>query len=209
MHIPWGAAGVGSGLSIGILSRVSSTIFMSLRLAPSTAKPIGIPLASTNWLRLTPRLARSVGFFPVFFPPERRLGHVAVHARPGPVDPFHLVVAQQTCLPHLFEDPGFDPFLEAIVRRGTRAKLRGVQCFPLTAGAQYEEDRIHAYALRCSVPTATEPMSVLMYGQKVLKGLPKIIRNAPVLRNNVSFHGRGSPYLRSCPENKCSCTKQL
>jgi len=164
---------------------------MSLRLAPSTAKPIGIPLASTNWLRLTPCLARSVGFLPVFFPPERRLRHAAVHAQPGPVDPFHLVVAQQACLPHLCEDAGFDPFLEAIMRRGTRAKLRGVQGFPLAAGAQHEEDAIHTNTIIYSWPTPTETMGVLMFGEKVLNGFPKIIRDAPVLGNNVSFHAVG------------------
>src|SRR5260370_7350270 len=105
MQIPWGAAGVGSGLAIGILSRVSSTIFMSLRLAPSTAKPIGIPLASTNWLRLTPPLARSVGFLPVFFPPARPLGHAAVLPPPRPAAPSHPAPTRPPSLPHPSHTP--------------------------------------------------------------------------------------------------------
>src|SRR5438876_3959594 len=125
MHMPCGCTGVGSGLSIGMLSKVCSTSFMSLRLAPSTANPTGSPAASTSRLRLTPFLARSVGFLPVFFPPERRLGHAAVHAQPGPVEPLALVVGQQARLPHGLEDTGRDPFLEAIMGGGTRTKAGG------------------------------------------------------------------------------------
>src|SRR5215468_9512503 len=87
-----------------MLSSVAWTIFMSLRLAPSTASPTGTPLASTSRLRLTPFLARSVGFLPVFFPPEGCLGHAPVHAQPGPVDPLQAVVFEQAGLPHLEED---------------------------------------------------------------------------------------------------------
>ncbi len=38
--------------------------------------------------RLTPSLPRSVGFLPVFFPAQWRLGHRPVHALPFPLDPF-------------------------------------------------------------------------------------------------------------------------
>src|SRR5262245_13362470 len=100
MHIPCGLDLVGLGRSTGMLSSVASTIFMSLRLAPSTARPTGTPSPSTSRLRLTPLLARSVGFFPVFFPPEGGLGHAAVHAQPGPVDALQLVVEHQASLPH-------------------------------------------------------------------------------------------------------------
>src|SRR5579871_6512560 len=105
-----------------MLSRVCSTSFMSLRLAPSTARPTGSPSASTSRLRLTPRLARSVGFLPVFFPPERCLGHATVHAHPGPVDPFEFVVGQEAHLPHLQKHSALDPFLEAVMscRTGTK-----------------------------------------------------------------------------------------
>src|SRR5919197_1292889 len=99
MHIPCGLALVGLGRSTGMPSMVSSTSFMSLRLAPATARPTGTPSASQSRLRLTPNLARSVGFLPVFFPPERRLGHAAVHTQPTPVDFFQVVVFEQARLP--------------------------------------------------------------------------------------------------------------
>ncbi len=108
---------------------------MSGRLAPSTANPTGMPSASVSRLRLLPFLARSVGFLPVFFPPEGCLGHAPVHRQPGPVDPFPVVVGHQAVLPELLEDAGLDPFLEAVVSRGRGAKLGGPQSFPLTAGA--------------------------------------------------------------------------
>src|ERR1022692_2965206 len=106
-----------------MLSRVARVSFMSLRLAPSTARPTGIPSASTNRLRLAPCLARSVGFFPVFFPPEGRLGHAPVHRQPGPVNAFPVVVGHQAGLPHLLEDAGLHPLLETVVGRGAGAKF--------------------------------------------------------------------------------------
>src|SRR5262245_48328565 len=134
MHIPWGSSAVGSGRSTGMLSKVSRTNFMSLRLAPSTASPTGTPAASTSRLRLTPFLPRSVGFLPVFFPPEGRLGHAPVHRQPGPVDPLEEVVLQQAGLPEFQEDAGLDPLLEAVVGRGAGAELGGVQRLPRHAG---------------------------------------------------------------------------
>src|SRR2546421_12840772 len=105
MHMPCGSSSLAAGRSTGTLSSVASTSFMSGRLAPSTARPSGTPRPSTSWLRLTPFLARSVGFLPVFFPPEGRLGHAPVHGQPGPVDALEVVVVQEPQLPELEADP--------------------------------------------------------------------------------------------------------
>src|SRR6516162_8368842 len=120
-----------------MLSRVWRASFLSGRLAPSTASHNGMPSASTSRLRLAPSLARSVGFFPVFFPPEGRLGHAPVHAQPGPVDPLPVVVGQQARLPQRPEDAFLDPALEAVVGRRARAEAGGVQGLPLAAGAEH------------------------------------------------------------------------
>src|ERR1700757_3471765 len=154
MHMPCGCSGVGSGRPTGMLSSVSPTIFMSLRLAPSTASPTGTPPASTSRLRLTPFLARSVGFLPVFFPPEGRLGHAPVHAQPGPVDAPRVVVFEESRLPQRQEDAVGDPLLEAIMGGGAGAELGGVQGLPLAAGAEHEEDGVHAHAVRGPGPAA-------------------------------------------------------
>src|SRR3954469_2062629 len=98
-----------------MLSGVSRSSLMSGRLAPSTARPTGTPRPSTSWLRLTPFLARSVGYLPVFFPPEGRLGHAPVHGQPGPVDALEVVVIEQPQLPELEEGAVGDPLLEAVV----------------------------------------------------------------------------------------------
>src|SRR6478735_8654009 len=80
-----------------MLSRVSRTSLKSFRFAPATTTDRGMPLASVSRLRLVPPFARSVGLGPVFFPPERRLGHRAVHGEPSPVDSNEFVVCEQ-CL---------------------------------------------------------------------------------------------------------------
>ena len=47
--------------------------FLIVNVAPATANPMGMPRASVSTDRFTPSLPRSVGFFPVFFPTQRRL----------------------------------------------------------------------------------------------------------------------------------------
>jgi hypothetical protein len=143
---------------------------------------------------LTPFLARSVGFLPVFFPPEGRLGHAAVHAQPGPVDAFPVVVGQQARLPHLLEDTRRDPLLEAIVGGGTRAKASSVEGLPLAAGAEDEEDGVHAHAVGSTRPAAAEAMGVLVFGKQQGDALPQVVWDMPLVHSghihkNGVFHG--------------------
>jgi hypothetical protein len=114
---------------------------------------------------LTPFLARSVGFFPVFFPPEGRLGHAPVHAQPCPVDAFEAIVFEQPGLPHLVEDAGLDPLLEAVVGRGAGTEDGGVQGLPRATGAEDEEDGIHADAVGSAGLAAAEGVGVHMFGE--------------------------------------------
>jgi hypothetical protein len=156
---------------------------------------------------LTPCLARSVGFFPVFFPPEGCLGHAPVHAQPFPVDALQVVVVQQAELPHLEEDALPDPQLEAVVGGGTGAEFGGVQCLPLAAGAQDVEDGIQTDAIRSRGPAAAETMGVDSLGDADVQLLPEIIGDTPVLGDGIG-HNNGS---RSCQlqRNKCSCIQEL
>src|SRR5262249_35284970 len=188
IHMPCGCAAVGSGRSTGMLSSVASTIFMSLRLAPATASPTGTPLASTSRLRLTPFLARSVGFLPVFFPPKGCLGHAPVHAQPRPVDAFQAIVFQQAGLPHLEEDARADILLEAVVGGGAGAKLGGIQCFPLAARAQDEEDGIHAHAVGSARLAAAERVGVDVGRDAHVDLRPKVIGDAPVIGDRTVVH---------------------
>src|ERR1700745_4009449 len=124
--MPCGSSALGSGRPTGTLSSVASTSFMSLRFAPATARAPGTPRPSTSRLRLAPCLPRSVGFFPVFFPPEGRLGHAPVHTHPGPIDPLPVVVGQEAGLPQRLEDALLHPQLEAVVGGGAGAEAGGV-----------------------------------------------------------------------------------
>jgi hypothetical protein len=147
-----------------------------------------MPSASTSRLRLAPCLARSVGFFPVFFPPEGRLGHAPVHRQPGPVDAFPVVVGHQARLPHLLEDAGLHPLLEAVVGRGAGAKFRGVQGLPLAAGAEDEEDGLHADPVGLAGPAAAEAVGVGVLGQQDGDGLPQVVGKAPLFRDGSIVH---------------------
>src|SRR5207245_2296109 len=184
---------------MGMLVNVSRTIFMSLRLAPSTARPMGMPCASTNRLRLTPCLARSVGFLPVFFPPERRLGHAAVHAQPGPIEALPFIVGHQATLPHSLKNSGAYPFLKTIMGCGTRTEARGIQRFPLTAGSQHEENGLHANPVRRPWPAATEAMGIYVLGEQCCDGLPQMVGNTPLINCTQLVHVTTSV--------ACSCSK--
>ena len=120
---------------------------------------------------------------PVFFPPEGCLGHAAVHAQPGPVDAFPVVVGQQAHFPHLLEDTRREPLLEAIVGGGTRAKAGGVQGLPLAARTQHEEDGVHAHAVGGTRPAAAEAMGVFVFGKQQGDALPQVVRDMPVVHS--------------------------
>jgi hypothetical protein len=160
---------------------------------------MGTPCPSTNWLRLTPFLARSVGFLPVFFPPEGCLGHAPVHTQPLPVDPLDAVVVEQTGLPPLGKDARLDPFLKAVVSGGSGTELGGVQGFPLAAGAEDEEDGIGTDAVGGARPTATERMGIDVGGDGDFQDFPEVIGNAPIVGDNSGIHDQSS----------CSILKQL
>jgi hypothetical protein len=141
---------------------------------------------------LTPFLARSVGFVPVFFPPEGCLGHAPVQAQPGPVDALQAVVVQQPQLPQREEDTGLDPLLEAVVGGGTGTILGGIEGFPLTAGAQDEEDGIGTDPIGSAWAAAPEAVGVHMPGDADFHDLPHRVGEAPVVGNWRRFHDSSS-----------------
>src|SRR5262245_18036751 len=187
-HIPCGLPGAGWGRSTGMLSKVSRASFMSLRLAPPTASPTGMPSASTSRLRLAPSLPRSVGFLPVFFPPQRGLGRAPVHAQPRPVDPPPVVVGQEAVLPQRQEDALLDPQLEAVVGGGAGAEAGGGQRLPLAAGAQHEQDRLHAGAFVGARLGAAEGVGVGVLGDEQGDGVPQVVGDAPLVLHTRAGH---------------------
>jgi hypothetical protein len=141
---------------------------------------------------LTPFLARSVGFLPVFFPPEGCLGHAPVHAQPVPVDALHAVVDHQAGLPHLVEEAGLHPLLEAVVGGGAGDEAGGVQGLPLAAGAEDEEDGLQAVAVTAARAAAAEAVGVLALRDQGLDQLPEVVVQPPVVRHGGFSHVRGS-----------------
>jgi hypothetical protein len=157
---------------------------------------------------LTPFLARSVGFFPVFFPPEGRLGHAPVHTQPGPIDAYQAIVLQQARLPHLEEDALTDVLLEAVVGGGAGAEDGRVQGLPGAAGAQHEEDGIHANPVRGARLAAAEGMGVDVRGQEPFDLRPEVVRDAPGFGPFEVVH-TSAPQGASCETSNVSCAQEL
>ena len=76
--------------------------------------------------------------------------------------------------------------------RGPGAEDGGVQGFPLTAGAEDEEDGLHAGPVGLSRPTAAEAVCVLVLGQQAGDGLPQVIPDAPLRRLEPLVHEESS-----------------
>ena len=137
---------------------------------------------------MAPCLPRSVGFLPVFFPPEGRLGHAPVHRQPIPVEALVVVVGHQAGLPHGLEDPLLDPELEAVVGGGAGDEPGGVQGLPLAAGPQDEEDGLHTHAVGGAGAAAAEAVRVLVFGNQQGDDLPQVIGDAPFVGDRSFFH---------------------
>src|SRR5215204_103881 len=180
-----------------MLSSVSRISRKSFTFAPSTARPTGTPCASVSRLRFVPAFARSVGFGPVFFPPEWRLGHRTIHGEPVPVDSLQTVVPQQTLSPELVEDAGVEPLPKAPVGRGARADTGGVQRVPLAPGPEHEEDTSHGVAIRNTRVVAAQRV-LRARRQQRLQSCPERVWDRPtvVLRDKshapTSNPNRGS-----------------
>jgi len=180
-----------------MLSKVASTNRLSCVLAPLVVMPNGMPLPSVNKLRLVPPLARSVGFGPVFFPPERSFGHCSVHTLPTPVDAFQVIVLQERHRPKSLKNTALDEHLKIAMQRATRSKLRR-HGFPLTAGSHDIEDTVENGSPFKSGPASLFALAKL--GQKKFHSLYQRIRQAKFGINLKTFHpwtpAKGHPCLR-------------
>ena len=156
---------------------VARTSFISCRLAPSTAKPMGIPCPSVSRLRLTPRLPRSVGFGPVFFPPERCFRHRAIHAQPVPINPVQFSELLYPSVPELQKDLCLHPLLKAVVGGGLGTEVGMVQGCPLPPGTEDENDGVGTAAVGDARAAATKAMRIHPHGDERLEDRPEFIRD--------------------------------
>jgi hypothetical protein len=72
--------------------------------------------------------------------------------------------------------------------RGAGAKLRGVQGLPLAAGAEDEEDGLHADPVGLAGPAAAEAVGVGVLGQQDGDDLPEVVGQAPLFRDGSIVH---------------------
>jgi hypothetical protein len=72
--------------------------------------------------------------------------------------------------------------------RRPRAEAGGVQGFPLTAGAEHKENRLHTNAIRRARFTAAETVRVHMFGDQQGDGLPQVLSNAPIVNYPQLVH---------------------
>jgi hypothetical protein len=163
----------------------------SLRFAPSTVRPSGMPAASVTRLRLVPSLARSVGLGPVFFPTQRGLGHGPVHGQPTPVQPLERIVGEQSASPELVEHSVLRPLEESAVSRRTRADTGTVQGVPGASGAQHEHDRVHGIAVWYPRSMAAQRMW-RGRGKQWLHLHPQLVGNSPAVILGNKTHANGN-----------------
>ena len=128
----------GAGLGQARLFNVRPTSFLSCRFAPSTVRPRGTPAPSVSKERLVPLFARSVGFFPHFFPAQRGLRYRAVERLPFPLDSLQRVVLEQPGFPQSAEHAPLYPLLKAAMERAARAELAMA---PPSTGSRCAEHR--------------------------------------------------------------------
>src|SRR5437764_6379532 len=99
--------------------------FCSTTLAPAITAPRGPPSPSVSRLFLVPFLPRSVGFLPVFSPPEPGLAQHRVGRLPLPLDAAEFVTLGDQDHPDLLEDAAGGPALEPGVDRALGAEPLG------------------------------------------------------------------------------------
>ena len=136
--------------------------------------------------RLVPILARSVGFLPVFFPPEGSLGHAPVDTLPFPVDPDQVVVLVEGSLPQLAEHAPPLPPLEVPVETTAGPEL-GRDGLPVTTRPQDVEDAIEDVTIgQAGAATPGGPPNLR---EERFHPIPQGIRHTKRLDNGVTCGG--------------------
>ena len=124
-----------------------------------------------------PGLPRSVGFLPIFFPPEPCLAHPAVGTLPLPLDVPEFFAFAQEAGPDPLHHAVVAPALEPAVDGAVRAELLG-QAVPLAATAEAVDDAIE------QGPPIPGRLSALGAGLPILpedgfNASPEVIRDLP------------------------------
>jgi hypothetical protein len=95
---------------------------------------------------------------------------------------------------------------------GTGAKAGGVQGLPLTAGAEDEEDGLHANAVGSTWPAAAKAVRVFVLGEQQSDAFPQVVRDMPLVQDG---HIHKSGVVHGCtssaqlPNDNVSCALEL
>ena len=138
----------------------------------------------------------SVGFLPVAFSPQRRLGHGAVHGQKAPVDADQFVVVEQARVEEAQERAVLAPAHDPVVGGGRGADARDAQRVPLAAGAEHKEDARQAAAVVGRGPPAAEAVRVHARGDAALELGPELIRDRETRRGHEE---RATPERAAAP----------
>ena len=156
---------------------VSSNILKSFLFAPATIQESGMPFRSVMRDRFVPIFALSVGFFPIFFPTQRCLGHRSIRTAETPIDTFYCIIPLQAVFPYPLECPILSPFLKSSMRRTWCAYPRFIERIPLTPGFQYKKYPIHRATIWNPRPMTSKGMPCFMLGDERLYFIPYLVRN--------------------------------
>ena len=139
-----GSSFVGSGRSTTILSIVAARSLRSSTFAPAITTPSGPPSPSVTMLFWVPFFPRSVGFLPVFFPPQKAgLAQHRVGRPPLPLHPAEFVSHSATKTAQIRSKIPLQPTPEPVVDSALGLHPLG-QLVPLAA-ALPEDDRIQHF----------------------------------------------------------------
>ena len=141
-HRGGGCVTVGAGRLMMMAAKVASPHCISWQWAPATAMPRGRPGPSVSTRRVVPSVPRSVGCLPTLFPPQRGLGHRAVHRRPRPLQAFPRSTRQPPRLPEPLEHRGGPPLLQPVMHRTGSAQAARQRC-PWATGAPHLDQGGH------------------------------------------------------------------
>src|SRR3954462_956070 len=198
-HRCCGSSSVGSGRSMTIASIVASKSFCSTTLAPAVTTPSGPPSPSVRRLFLVPFFPRSVGFLPVFFPPEPGLAQHRVGALPLPLHPAEFVALGDQHRPDLLEDAAPDPALEPVVDGALGAEPLG-ELVPLAAAAHPEDDPVE------HLPPVGDPAAGGLLGPELLEDRldppPELIGDLPDRAKRLASRLAAGHHSVSCHDGQ-------
>jgi len=140
-------------------------------------------------LRFVPGLPRSVGFRPIFFPPEAGFAHRTVRRLPLPEHRVEFLTPRDHHRPDPLHDTVLVPALEPTMHRAVVAELDG-QLVPLTARSQSKNDAVQNPPPIGSRSSRGTRRSILQ--QDRFNQLPQVIRHRPNHRQHA-----GLPFLRA------------